>query len=72
MNRSISWIKVVALAVALVMVLSGCGATSGGKTNGAAQASAGGGQAGKAEGVISPLHWRLHRIHSIRIVAVLL
>ncbi|MEI2283697.1 ABC transporter substrate-binding protein [Paenibacillus polysaccharolyticus] len=50
MNRSISWTKVVALAVALVMVLSGCGATSGGKTSGAAQASAGGGQAGKAEG----------------------
>ncbi|MCM3134655.1 ABC transporter substrate-binding protein [Paenibacillus polysaccharolyticus] len=50
MNRSISWTKVVALAVALVMVLSGCGAASGGKTSGAAQASAGGGQAGKAEG----------------------
>ncbi|WP_434749595.1 ABC transporter substrate-binding protein [Paenibacillus amylolyticus] len=50
MNRSISWTKVVALAVALVMVLSGCGAASGGKTSSAAQASAGGGQAGKAKG----------------------
>ncbi|WP_145335473.1 ABC transporter substrate-binding protein [Paenibacillus xylanexedens] len=50
MNRSISWTKALALAVALVMVLSGCGAVSGGKTSGAAQASAGGGQAGKAEG----------------------
>ncbi|WP_366293600.1 ABC transporter substrate-binding protein [Paenibacillus sp. AN1007] len=50
MNRSISWIKAVALAAVLAMVLSGCGAASGGKTSGAAQASAGGGQAGKAEG----------------------
>lgn len=50
MNRSISWIKAVALAAVLAMVLSGCGAASGGKTSGAAQASAGGGQTGKAEG----------------------
>lgn len=48
MNRSISWMKYMALAAVLVMVLSGCGA-AGGSTNGAAQAS-GGDQAGQAEG----------------------
>ncbi|WP_427052321.1 ABC transporter substrate-binding protein [Paenibacillus sp. TC-CSREp1] len=50
MNRSVSWTKYVALALALVMVLSGCGAASGGKTSGTAAASQGGGQAGTAEG----------------------
>ncbi|MEK4528629.1 MULTISPECIES: ABC transporter substrate-binding protein [Paenibacillus] len=48
MNRSISWMKYMALAAVLVIVLSGCGAT-GGSTNSTAQAS-GGGQAGQAEG----------------------
>lgn len=48
MNRSISWMKYMALAAVLVMVLSGCGA-AGGSTNVAAQAS-GGNQAGQAEG----------------------
>jgi len=48
MNRSISWMKYMALAAVLVMVLSGCGA-AGGSTNSTAQAL-GGGQAGQAEG----------------------
>ncbi|MFL0376998.1 ABC transporter substrate-binding protein [Paenibacillus amylolyticus] len=48
MNRSISWMKYMALAAVLVMVLSGCGA-AGGSTNSTAQAS-GGGQTGQAEG----------------------
>ncbi|MEK4276099.1 ABC transporter substrate-binding protein [Paenibacillus sp. FSL R7-0026] len=48
MNRSISWMKYMALAAVLVMVLSGCGAAGGG-TNGSAQAW-GGDQAGQAEG----------------------
>lgn len=45
MNRSISWMKYMALAAVLVMVLSGCGA-AGGSTNSTAQAS-GGGRPGK-------------------------
>ncbi|MDQ0724567.1 peptide/nickel transport system substrate-binding protein [Paenibacillus sp. W4I10] len=48
MNRSISWMKYMALVAVLVMVLSGCGA-AGGSTNSTAQAS-GGGQTGQAEG----------------------
>ncbi|KAA8747903.1 ABC transporter substrate-binding protein [Paenibacillus sp. UASWS1643] len=48
MNRSISWMKYMALAAVLVMVLSGCGA-AGGSANSTAQAS-GGGQTGQAEG----------------------
>lgn len=47
MNRSISWMKYMALAAVLVLVLSGCGAA--GNSNSAVQAS-GGGQAGQAEG----------------------
>ncbi|MEO2206265.1 ABC transporter substrate-binding protein [Paenibacillus pabuli] len=47
MNRSIAWMKFMALAAVLVLVLSGCGA--GGSSSGAAQAS-GGGQANEAEG----------------------
>ncbi|PYE48270.1 ABC transporter substrate-binding protein [Paenibacillus barcinonensis] len=50
MNRSVSWTKYVALALALVMVLSGCGAASGGKASSTATASQGGNQAGTAEG----------------------
>ncbi|WP_374955148.1 hypothetical protein [Paenibacillus sp. PCH8] len=49
MNRSISWLKYMALAAGLVMVLSGCGAAAGGSTKGAALAS-GGDQAGQAGG----------------------
>ncbi|WP_440112340.1 ABC transporter substrate-binding protein [Paenibacillus sp. QZ-Y1] len=49
MNRSTSWMKYMALAAVLVMVLSGCGAAAGGNTSGTAQAS-GGDQAGQAEG----------------------
>ncbi|WP_336782942.1 ABC transporter substrate-binding protein [Paenibacillus illinoisensis] len=47
MNRSIAWMKWMALAAVLVMVLSGCGAGS--SSSGAAQAS-GGEQASQAEG----------------------
>lgn len=47
MNRSIAWMKWLALAAVLVMVLSGCGAGS--SSGGAAQAS-GGEQASQAEG----------------------
>ncbi|PYY30849.1 ABC transporter substrate-binding protein [Paenibacillus illinoisensis] len=47
MNRSIAWMKLLALAAVLVMVLSGCGADS--SSSGAAQAS-GGEQASQAEG----------------------
>ncbi|RAW10425.1 ABC transporter substrate-binding protein [Paenibacillus taichungensis] len=47
MNRSISWMKYMALAAVLVLVLSGCGAA--GNSNSAVQAS-GGEQAGQAEG----------------------
>ncbi|WP_408892710.1 ABC transporter substrate-binding protein [Paenibacillus taichungensis] len=47
MNRSISWMKYMALAAVLVLVLSGCGAAS--NSNSAVQAS-GGEQAGQAEG----------------------
>ena len=47
MNRSIAWMKWLALAAVLVMVLSGCGAGS--SSSGEAQAS-GGEQASEAEG----------------------
>lgn len=47
MNRSISWMKYMALAAVVVLVLSGCGAA--GNSNSAVQAS-GGEQAGQAEG----------------------
>ncbi|MFC9711850.1 ABC transporter substrate-binding protein [Paenibacillus sp. NPDC056933] len=47
MNRSISWMKYMALAAGLVLVLSGCGAA--GNSSSAVQAS-GGEQAGQAEG----------------------
>lgn len=47
MNRSISWMKYIALAAVLVLVLSGCGAA--GNSNSTVQAS-GGEQAGQAEG----------------------
>ncbi|MCG7385374.1 ABC transporter substrate-binding protein [Paenibacillus sp. ACRRY] len=47
MNRSIAWMKLLALAAVLVMVLSGCGAGS--SSSNAAQAS-GGDQASQAEG----------------------
>ncbi|SEL71136.1 ABC transporter substrate-binding protein [Paenibacillus sp. OK003] len=48
MNRSISWMKYMALAAVLVLVLSGCGA--GGNSNSAVQASGGEQAAGQAEG----------------------
>ncbi|MGV2886395.1 ABC transporter substrate-binding protein [Paenibacillus taichungensis] len=48
MNRSISWMKYMALAAVLVLVLSGCGAT--GNSNSAVQASGGEQVAGQAEG----------------------
>lgn len=48
MNRSISWMKYMALAAVLVLVLSGCGAT--GNSNSAVQASGGEQAAGQAEG----------------------
>ncbi|OAX46680.1 ABC transporter substrate-binding protein [Paenibacillus sp. AD87] len=48
MNRSISWMKYMALAAVLVLVLSGCGAA--GNSNGAVQASGGEQAAGQAEG----------------------
>ncbi|UPK43000.1 ABC transporter substrate-binding protein [Paenibacillus pabuli] len=48
MNRSISWMKYMALAAVLVLVLSGCGAT--GNSNSAVQASGGEQSAGQAEG----------------------
>ncbi|HBU86040.1 MULTISPECIES: ABC transporter substrate-binding protein [Paenibacillus] len=47
MNRSISWMKYMALAAVMVLVLSGCGAA--GNSNSAVQAS-GGEQSGQAEG----------------------
>ncbi|MFE6077829.1 ABC transporter substrate-binding protein [Paenibacillus sp. NPDC057886] len=47
MNRSISWMKYMALAAVLVLVLSGCGAA--GNSNSEVQAS-GGEQAGQVEG----------------------
>ncbi|KOY13960.1 ABC transporter substrate-binding protein [Paenibacillus xylanivorans] len=47
MNRSISWMKYMALAAVLLLVLSGCGAA--GNSNSAVQAS-GGEQVGQAEG----------------------
>ncbi|MFB8377367.1 ABC transporter substrate-binding protein [Paenibacillus taichungensis] len=48
MNRSISWMKYMALAAVLVLVLSGCGAA--GNSNSAVQASGGEQAAGQAEG----------------------
>lgn len=48
MNRSISWMKYMALAAVLVLVLSGCGAT--GHSNSEVQASGGEQAAGQAEG----------------------
>ncbi|WP_405153831.1 ABC transporter substrate-binding protein [Paenibacillus sp. FSL K6-0108] len=48
MNRSISWMKYMALAAVLVLVLSGCGAV--GNSNSAVQASGGEQAAGQAEG----------------------
>ncbi|MHA7581991.1 ABC transporter substrate-binding protein [Paenibacillus vandeheii] len=47
MNRSISWMKYMALAAVVVLVLSGCGAAS--NSNSTVQAS-GGEQSGQAEG----------------------
>ncbi|MEC0126141.1 ABC transporter substrate-binding protein [Paenibacillus pabuli] len=48
MNRSISWMKYMALAAVLVLVLSGCGAT--GNSNSTVQASSGEQATGQAEG----------------------
>ncbi|WDQ32716.1 ABC transporter substrate-binding protein [Paenibacillus marchantiae] len=48
MNRSISWMKYMALAAVLVLVLSGCGAA--GNSNSSVQASGGEQAAGQAEG----------------------
>ncbi|MGC5775053.1 ABC transporter substrate-binding protein [Paenibacillus pabuli] len=48
MNRSISWMKYMALAAIVVLVLSGCGAT--GNSNSTVQASSGEQAAGQAEG----------------------
>ncbi|CAM3149401.1 ABC transporter substrate-binding protein [Paenibacillus taichungensis] len=48
MNRSISWMKYMAVAAVLVLVLSGCGAA--GNSNSAVQASGGEQAAGQAEG----------------------
>ncbi|WP_315793594.1 ABC transporter substrate-binding protein [Paenibacillus sp. BIC5C1] len=48
MNRSISWMKYMALAAVLVLVLSGCGAA--GNSNSAVQASGGEQSAGQTEG----------------------